>query len=191
MKLCEIVDSSHIFADQPAEIIAPLLKKLQISAKKILDLNSRIELCQLGSFYCVRRGADVLAWVELGDQVKIKRQKFETLKFIYVVPEARKSMITGLFLLGLKKVLKNPVILGSDKYGGVLFAGGSELVKALGSSAKFTVSIMNLKTGKKIPFDSEKHLLTDKGTTLVFEDDVPLFYDAGAVGIIYLFEDVK
>ena len=40
MKLCEIVDSSHIFADQPAEIIAPLLKKLQISANL---LGSKVE----------------------------------------------------------------------------------------------------------------------------------------------------
>lgn len=189
MRLAEIINAEHVFAELPPELVKLILDRLQ-AATKMIDLNSTTELAQLGGFYCIRRQGEVLGWLELGATVKIKDRIYQLIKFIYFVPAARKTRAVGLFLLGLKKVLKHLLILGSDSYGGVLFKGGVELVKALGDSRNFTVSILDLRTGDLMPLISDDQLQNQNHLTLVFEEnDFPLYHDAGAAGKIYLFDD--
>lgn len=190
MKLAEIINNSDVFAELPVGDVQLILDKLQ-GAPAILDLNSTTELVQLGSTYALRRVGEVLGWIELGDVVTVKDSPYRTIKFIYFVPAARRSRAVGLFLLGLKKVIDHPLMLGSDNHGGVLFAGGAELVKALGDSRSFTVSVLDLRTGESVPLTSDEQLESKKYKTLVFEeDDFPLYHDGGAAGKFYLFEDV-
>lgn len=191
MKLHETINSSHIFTGLSPIVASKIIERL-CSAEKLIDLNSTSDLCRLGDTYAIRKNGEPLGWIELGEQATINKKKYETLKFIFFVEEARKTRAVGLFLLGLKKVLKNPLILGSDDYGGVLFADGELLVKSLGDSRSFTVKALNLKTGETLPLDAEEHLTTKKHITLIFEEDeFPLYHDAGMAGIFYLFEDTK
>lgn len=188
MKLAEIINSSHIFVELPADEVQQKLEMLS-HAKKILELNKFTELCQLGDIYCIRRHQEIIGWLDLGRDVTIVNRAYHTIKFIYFVPHARKTRAVGLFLLGLKKVLQYPLILGSDEFGGVLFSGGMELVRALGDSKHFTVSTLNMNTGEIIPLQSTDPLNTKKHGTLVFEGSFPLYHDAGIAGRIYLFQD--
>ena len=189
MRLAEIINSDHISAEISPEEVGAILDKLK-PAVKIIDLNSTTELAQLGTFYCIRRNQEVLGWIELDEKVEIHGKTYQPIKFIYIIPEYRKTRAAGLFLLGLKKVLQDPLILGSESYGGVLFAGGAQLVRALGDTKNFTVAVLDLRTGESQPLTSDEQLKSQKHLTLVFEQgDFPLYHDAGAAGKIFLFQD--
>jgi membrane-associated protease RseP (regulator of RpoE activity) len=74
--------------------------------------------------------------------------------------------------------------------GFVKLQGGVELVRALGDSRSFTVSVLDLRSGEITPLVSDDQLKSQKHLTLVFErDDFPLYHDAGAAGRIYLFNN--
>lgn len=154
----------------------------------LLDLTSTSQLVQKDKLYGVKKNGELVAWLQLGADVDLFGEMYSTISMIYVVPGARKTRVVGLFLLGLQKVLKHRLILGSDEYGGVLFKGGVELVKALGDSARFTVQALDLRSGDLTNL-TPRHLKTAKNVTLVFESDVPLYKQASDTWRIYLFED--
>lgn len=187
MKLGQIINASHIEAELSTEKVTAISKHLA-NAELVKMITSTVELAKHEQFYCARRDGKILAWIELGGAIAIHGDTYETAKFVYAVPEVRGTLVVGAFLLALKGELQHPLVLGADEYGGVLFAEGQDLVKALHQSARFTVSGLDLRTGKLTPF-SDSDLRGAYGKTLVFErGDFPLYADAGVAGKFHLFE---
>lgn len=101
--------------------------------------------------------------------VRLFGNKYNEVSLVYCRKSERKSSALGMMIFGLKKFLKNQLILGSphpekqrtskfkgslDTFksglakGGILFPGGAELVKAVGGSKNFSVHTFNLETGE-------------------------------------------
>lgn len=188
MRLAEIINSSHIRAEPDKTAVDAISLRLATEGDLVKSITRQTDLVQLGSYYGAKRGDDIIAWVELGKPAMLHGIEYDTISFIFVKPDYRGTFAAGTFLLALKGELTRPLLLGSDEYGGELFAGGEALVRSLHSSAHFDVSVLDLKTGKKMPFSIDD-LQGSKGRTLVFEmGNFPMFHDAGA-GRIYLFND--
>ena len=189
MKLTEIINSDHIFAELDPAKVLEISQLLSSEGKSIKAITKQTDLVQHGSYYGARRADDILAWLELGDSVTLHGMTHDTISFIYVKPEHRGSFVIGSFLLALKGTLQHPLLLGSDVYGGVLFAGGEALVRSLHKSAHFEVSTLDLQTGEKTPFEISD-LKGAKGRSLVFESgDFPMFFESESTNRIYLFQD--
>jgi hypothetical protein len=124
----------------------------------------------------------------LSDSKEIAGKVYKTIKFIFMAPEIRKTFAVGAFLIGLRRLLKIPIILGSDKFGGVLFSDGVKLVRALSQSAIADVKILDLKSGNTRDIeDADLKNPATKGITLVFEDDdFPLthYFTGGSIFIL-------
>lgn len=190
MKLNEIVisdTSKNDFEVTPA--VQSQLDALAEKGKKLIQLNSKTELVNVGNFYAAVREGKTIGWIELSDQETIHNKKYQVIKFIYFIPQVRKTIAVGAFLIGLRKVLKMPIILGSSGYGGVLFSDGANLVKSLKGSALADVKILNLKTGETREVTDPDLEKTSKGLTLVFEDDEFPLYQTTSIGNIYMFEN--
>lgn len=166
MKLQEI-----IITPAPAEISKEqadlVLNSLDKKSTLVTKISSTLELRKIDhNFYVLSKNGKSQGWLELGDPVKIKTVMYDTIKIIYMVPEIRRTLAVGAFLIALKNELPNPLILGSDKYGGVLFKDGEKLVNQLNKSARFDVKYLDLTTGNKTEFNDLRH---KKNETLVFE----------------------
>jgi hypothetical protein len=189
MKLAEIAIASHLPAEPSEEAVEAISKRL-VDADRIARLTSTLEIGHLDHYFCLLRGDAVLGWLELGNTVELYGVSYDTVKFIYLRLEYRGTRVAGLFMIGLKNRMKRPLILGSERYGGVLFKDGMALVKAMDDNARFDVSVLNLKTGKITPLDDDA-LKPNPNLTLIFEEgEVPLFKDGGSAGQFYIFEDV-
>lgn len=136
-------------------------------------------------------GADSVAcWLTLGKQAQIADVTYETIELIYARPQFRQTRAVGIFLLALKKNLQCPLILGSGKYGGVLFNDGLKLVHSLDKSTHFSVSVLDTETGEKTEL-RQGTIPSGKNKTLVFENrvnDFPLIYRT-SVADLFIFED--
>lgn len=189
MKLAEIINSSHFQAEPDQVAVDAISDRLATEGRPVKSITKQTDLVQLGVYYGARRGNEIIAWVELGNPVILHGVEYDTISFIFIKSAYRGSFAAGTFLLALKGELTRPLLLGSDEYGGVLFAGGEALVRSLHRSAHFEVSVLDLKTGKKMPFSTDD-LQGSKGKTLVFEmGNFPMYHDAGAAGRFYLFND--
>jgi hypothetical protein len=139
-----------------------------LDSKFLVKVTSTLEVrFKEPKVYILTKAEKPVGFLELGKPVKIKDQVYDTIKLIYLKQEIRNTFAAGAFLIALKKQLQNPLILGSDSYGGVLYQGGIDLVKRMNKSAVFDVKILNLNTGEKRDFDELRH---SKGETLVFEN---------------------
>jgi hypothetical protein len=125
-------------------------------------------------FYCLKKNGQIICWLELGEKAHIHGVTYDTIKMVYALPEFRGTFAIGAFLIALKKHLSNPLILGSDKFGGVLFKDGLELVNRMNRGAHFELHLLNLQSGEKRKFEK---LVNSKFETIVFEHtDFPLVH---------------
>lgn len=170
MRLDELILADHIFAELSPEKVKQLQVKLR--GEKVMDISSTLALhfSHKHHAYTLVKNDTVVGWLELDKQVRLFGETYDTIKFIYLVPELRKTRAGGAFLVALKKHLPHPLILSSDRYGGVLFKDGAQLVKTLNHASRADVSILNLQTGEKQPLGDE--LPTNPShLTLVFENN--------------------
>lgn len=193
MKLQEILitDTSKSSFEVTPEF-ANILSKIDRNGEKVLELTSTLHISKLGYFYGLIKNNSCVGWIELSDSKNIAGKVYKTIKFIFMTPEVRNTFAVGAFLIGLRRLLKNPIILGSDKFGGVLFSDGVKLVKALSKSAIADVKILDLNTGEIVDLE-DKHLQNpaSKGITLVFEDDdFPLTHSFTG-GSIFILENCE
>lgn len=180
MKLDEIIDVSLTPAEFDEKTLSRELKRLS-GGTKVLDVSSTLEIRYVSTenTYTLVKGEQVLGWLELERELPTYfGVTYCVLKFVYIVPEYRKTRAAGAFLVALKKVLKHPLLLGDDRsYGGVLFAGGASLVKALNRASRADLSVLNFKTGKKTELPDTIPAMS-KFTTIVFENnEFPLIYE--------------
>lgn len=186
MRLVEIIELEFP-AEPTPEVVQEICSDLVENATFLSAVTSSVALFKKGAFFFLTKNDQVAAWLELGEVAKIADDEYDVIKFIYVLPEFRKTRVVGVFLLALKKFLTRPLILGSDEYGGVLFADGVKLVKSLADSAKFEVKVLDLKTGEKTEYSPAQK--AGKFKTLVFETgSFPLVKDAGRAGTFFVFE---
>jgi hypothetical protein len=151
-----------------------LLDKLKSRSSLVTKISSTLSLNRIEKFYVLIKNDEAIGWLELGSTEKIKQKRYDTIKIIYVLPEFRNTFAVGAFLIALKKNLQNPLILGSDSYGGVLFKDGLTLVKKMHKGSIFDVRLLNLKTGEISDFIER----TAKDETIIFENtEFPLTYD--------------
>ena len=195
MKTVETINSPNTSVElSPAEIESTAAA-LQL-AEPVVRINCTTELCGLDNFYCVKRNDNILAWIELGDDVVVNGEDYHTIKVIYVLPEQRDTPIVSACLLALAGELEYPLILKNNLfgYGSGVFKSGKELVNALGKNTRFEVSALNTDTGKRTPVWSltpfaDSDLETVKHLALVFEDGYfPLYKDVSA-NLFCIFED--
>jgi hypothetical protein len=187
MKVNEILSVKQS-AEPSVEQVASVALTV-IDAPVISNITSSVTLHKTGNIFAAKKAGELLAWLELGETVVIGDIVYDTIRFIGVKPEWRKTRVAGAFLLALKTYLERPLILGSDEYGGVLFSGGAELVRALADSARFEVTVLDLRTMSRTPLQIGD-LKTAKHKTLVFEQGAfPMFKDCGSIGRFYIYED--
>lgn len=166
MKLDEIIVTSAS-AEIPKDYAESFLAKLDEKSTLVTKISSTLELRKVEhNFYVLAKNGKSQGWLELDTPVSIKGTKYDVIKIIYMIPEIRQTFAVGAFLIALKNNLPNPLILGSDKYGGVLFKDGEKLVKQLNKSARFDVKYLDLETGNKTEFSD---LRQKKNETLIFE----------------------
>ena len=166
MKLDEIIVTSAS-AEIPKDYAESFLAKLDEKSTLVTKISSTLELTKVEhNFYVLAKNGKSQGWLELDTPVSIKGTKYDVIKIIYMIPEIRQTFAVGAFLIALKNNLPNPLILGSDKYGGVLFKDGEKLVKQLNKSARFDVKYLDLETGNKTEFSD---LRQKKNETLIFE----------------------
>jgi hypothetical protein len=175
VRLQEIIFADHIDAVLADDVVARYQKKLA-GGERLENITSTLQLNYVRDqrAFTLLKDGEIIGWLQLDDEVRLFGVTYDVVRFIYLLPAFQKTRAGGAFLVALKKHLPNPLILGSDRYGGVLFHGGVELVKMLNHASRSDVSVLNLKTGEKLPLDGDipvkpAHL------TLVFENnDFPL-----------------
>ena len=164
------------------------LSSLQGAVEK-LRITSTLSIGLKNNDFVFMKNNEAVGFLRLGEEAVLFGATYAVIKMIYLTPSIRKTRAAGAFLTGLKKLLPLPLILGSDKFGGVLYNQGAKLVQALNTPARSHVSVLDLKTGEKremgddIPF-------RPSNLTLVFEDcDVPLLCSeaktAGGMQLLY------
>jgi hypothetical protein len=201
MRLEEIIDASHLDLEYDEEAISRELASLQDSVD-VMRISNTLSIGSKNRTFVFKKHSEVVGFLKLGETISLFDKTYDTIKLIYLIPSIRKTVAAGAFLIGVKKLLDKPLILGSDKFGGVIYKQGISLVHSLNSPARSSISVLDLRTGEKyelgnsIPF-RPSHM------TLVFEDcEVPLlcnetkqfdglrFYYNG-IPTIYLFEGAE
>ena len=193
MKLSEIIIANT--SDQTFDVTGETrssFSRFEKEGKHVLQLTKTLSIVQLGYFYGLMKNNSCVGWIELSDDKKIAGKFYKAIMFIFMSPEIRKTYAVGAFIIGLRKIIKTPLILGSDAYGGVLFSDGVKLVKALNQSAIADVKILDLKSGNTRDIeDADLENPASKGITLVFEDDdFPLMH-LYSVGSIFILENCE
>lgn len=176
----------HVFVELDAAEIKSKQRRFA-GAEKVASITKTMSLHfddRHGAYILVKDGTPI-GWLELDKNVELFGKTYSTIKMIFLLPELRKTMAAGAFLVALKNHMQYPLILGSDEYGGVLFSDGAHLVKALNKSSRNFVQLLDLKTGEKKDLVGEvpsrpSHL------TLIFESsEFPLWHEGAGV---YIFE---
>lgn len=155
----------------PADAVKLVADSLLMSGTEVLSHGGyrtlRQELprgFQLGSF----KGDELIGWATFSP-VELHGTSYQRLDGIYVVPEHRGSMAVGRFIYGIHALDIGPVVLGTgDDEGGFLFAGGAELLRAVLKRPIFKVSVLDTRTGEKVPYGAADE--RGPGMTLVLED---------------------
>jgi hypothetical protein len=170
VKLSEIINLKSAPRELTSEEISRWQQALAGGAL-VANISSTLELRQVGRTYALVKQGLVLGWLELGEEVTLHGAAYDTVKFIFLVPELRKTRVGGAFLVALRNHLQLPLILGSDEYGGVLFRDGVKLVQALNASSRNFVSIFDPVTGQKSELAGDIPARPSR-LTLVFEQTI-------------------
>lgn len=187
MKLSEIIVSPQT-ADLDVKHANAFISKIVMQGEIVAELTSKVKLFKYKDFYAIIRDDVGVGYAEFAKLTKIHDVSYLELKFIFVLPEYRKTRVSGLFLLGLQKHLGYPMILGTSVWGGVLFKDGLDAAKALLGSSAFTVSILNLETGDKNPATSSDFETAKNKTLVVEQEDIP-FVSEGTIHKCFVFSD--
>ncbi len=167
MKISEIIITPST-AEISSDKLQPFLDSLDQKGKLLDRISSTLSLKHIdNTFYILTKNDKSIGWLELDKPINIKNVQYNVIKMLYVVPEIRKTFAVGAFLIALKNHIKDPLILGSDKFGGVLFKDGEQLIKQLNNSVRFDVKYLDLTSSEKTELDDV--LKSGKNTTLIFE----------------------
>lgn len=156
MKMHEIITVSrdHPFADYPEEDIAATLeifkgaRSISLPHSLVVKIKKVGDLKWLGIF----KRDELVGWIKL-QPTKVHGAKYHTVDLIYVMPKFRKTPVVGWMLIYGKDLVGTPFILGDMAgHGGVVFKDGADLIARLAQSDKFDVSVMDLRTGEKMPY---------------------------------------
>ena len=162
MKLSEIV-----FSPSSSDLgnLGDVLNSLSHKNEIVKQLNSKQKIGKSGNKITFLYEDSIIGYLSLSPTINIDGKKYTPIKMIYVLPKFRKTFALGLFILGTSQVINNPIIVGADKFGGVLSPDGTELVKSLAKKSAFTVKVLNTSTGeerevKDSDFDKDDHSIT-------------------------------
>lgn len=162
MRLSEIV-----FSPSSADLgnLEDVLNSLTSKNEIVAQLNSKQKIGKAGNKITFVYEDSIIGYLSLSPAINLNGQKYMPIKMIYVLPVFRKTFALGLFMLGTSQVINNPIIVGADKFGGVLSPDGAELVKSLAKKSAFTAKVLNMSTGeereiKDSDFNKDNHSIT-------------------------------
>ena len=162
MKLNEIV-----FSPSSSDLgnLEDVLDSLADKNEVVKQLSSKQKIGRSGNKLTLLYEDKVVGYISLSSPVSFSGKKYLPIKMIYVLPRFRKTFALGLFIMGISQVVDYPIVVGVDKFGGVLSPDGAELVKSLGKKKQYTVRVLNINTGEEreiedSDFASDNHVIT-------------------------------
>jgi hypothetical protein len=162
MKLNEIV-----FSPSSADLgnLEDVLDSLADKNEVVKQLNSKQQIGKSNNKFTFMYEGKIVGYLSMGSAVNFSGRKYLPIKMIYVLPRFRKTFALGLFIMGVSQVIEHPIVVGVDKFGGVLSPDGAELVKSLGKKKQYSVRTLNISTGEEreiqdSDFASDNHAIT-------------------------------
>lgn len=176
MRLDELIMVSHsqpsvIMTDKEvAEVEAFLADAQALQLPHQLEVREKSD--SLYRWIGIFKRSKLFGWIKL-KPIKVRNERMHSIELIYILPEYRRSAAAGWLFLYAKDLVGSPIVLGDESsYGGVAFKDGEDLLKALQKTGKFDMSLLDLKTGEKLPL--EFPLKDDRFTTVLIESLVDL-----------------
>lgn len=169
MKLLEI-----FFSPASADLgqLTDMLDYLKTDNKIIKQLNSKQKIGESGNKLTFLYDDEIVGFLSLGSNtVNFNGKKYLSIKMIYILPKFRKTFALGLFIIGVSQVIKHPIAVGVDQFGGVLSPDGAELVKSLAKKKYNAVKVLNLKTGEERDIIDSDFASDNSDITFVFYGD--------------------
>jgi hypothetical protein len=147
-----------------------LLPSLEENNMEILRLTTRIVIGRSQNKYTLIVDSKIVGFLSLGPTEVIDDKHYLPVKMLFVIEQFRKTRASGLFILGLSKLLKYPLIIGNEAdKGGSLSKDGGMLLASLAEKSNFSVSILNFKTNKITKFSNSDIGANDPDITLIID----------------------
>ena len=142
-----------------------VLHSLKDKNEIVKPLNSKQKIGRSGNKLTLLYEDEIVGYISFSAPISFSGKKYLPVKMIYVLPHFRKTFALGLFMMGVSQVIEHPIVVGVDKFGGVLSPDGAELVKSLGKKKQYTVRVLNINTGEQreiedSDFTSDNHMIT-------------------------------
>jgi hypothetical protein len=171
MKLSEVLFSDKVLT-YTADQVAAVASGIRDRGEKVLGqgaFETWKEPLTAGFRLGLFKDTELVGWATFR-HVDIHGTTYQELQAIYIVPEHRGSAAVGRFIYGIHALHIGPVVLGIDSRGGFLFVGGEELLKAVEKRPIFDLSLLDIKTGKKMPYNKKD--ISKPFMTVILEDGI-------------------
>lgn len=144
MKLNEIHFTDEEINDPGME---DYLRLLEPGNRLLRAINDDAFIGISGGKYTLTLHNQVVGYLSLGMRVRVGGKEYLPVNMIYVLEKYRNTKLNRLFLLGLMKVVKLPLIIGGKtEKGGTVTKKGGRLIQSFAKRWKDTVKVLDLNT---------------------------------------------